>query len=122
MPQGLRGRDAEDLALKYLQKQKLRQVDRNYRCKAGEIDLIMHDGENLIFVEVRHRKQSRYGSAAETVDRKKRSKLLATALYFLQKNPRWQNQPARFDVVAISGELTTPDINWIQNAFGYMGN
>ena len=117
MLQELRGRDAEELALQFLKRQKLKPVERNFRCKSGEIDLIMRDGNNLVFVEVRHRNSNRFGSAAETVDRKKQAKLRATALYFLQKNPHWRHQPSRFDVIAISGILSPDNISWIQNAF-----
>ena len=116
MAQGSRGKDAEDLALAFLEKKQLRLVQRNFHSRYGEIDLIMRDQDkSLVFVEVRYRKSSRYGSGAETVDRKKQTKLITTALYFLQKHPKWQTRPARFDVISIDG--MAQNINWIPDAF-----
>jgi putative endonuclease len=110
-----RGRDAEDRACHYLQKHGLRLLHRNYRSKRGEIDLILQDTDSLVFVEVRYRRQSGFGSAAETVDRRKQAKLIACARYFLQAHPDTARQPCRFDVLSIDGP--TSRIEWIQNAF-----
>ena len=73
------GTGAEDLACAYLQKSGLRLLARNYRCRRGEIDLIMQDGEYLVFVEVRYRKNDAFGSAAETVSSAKRARIITTA-------------------------------------------
>ena len=108
------GEQAEELACRYLQTQGLRLVTRNHRCRRGEIDLIMEDGESLVFVEVRYRASARFGSAAESVDARKRTRLIAAAGHFLQQQRR--NRPCRFDVVAISG-AAEPDLQWITNAF-----
>lgn len=110
-----RGQQGEDAALKYLQQQGLRCEARNYRCRGGEIDLIMRDGnadaETLVFVEVRTRKTARHGSAAESVDRHKQRKLIIAAQHFLQNQ---KAMPAcRFDVVALNENR----IDWIKNAF-----
>lgn len=109
------GQSAEDEALDYLKGQGLELLNRNYRCKRGEIDLIMQQGPTLIFVEVRKRTSSRYGSAVESVDRFKQAKLLYSARHYLQQHPGWHSKSCRFDIVAIEGEAGK--IRWIQNAF-----
>ena len=85
----------------------------------GEIDLVMRDDDTLVFVEVKYRSRSTHGQAVEMVTRKKQSKIIATAMAFLQRNPKYQNQNARFDVLALSGENTGDNIRieWITNAF-----
>lgn len=111
-----RGSRAEQLARRYLEKQGLRFEQANFRCRRGEIDLIMRDADTLVFVEVRYRGNSRYGSAAETVDRHKQRKLTTTALFFLQNNPKLARLASRFDVIAISGDSGAPHIDWHPNA------
>lgn len=92
---------------------------RNYRSRFGEIDLIMENGEFLIFVEVKLRKNSRYGTPAEAVTRQKQERLRKTALLYLQAHSS-QKQP-RFDVIEIyapQGIKTSPlPISHIENAF-----
>lgn len=111
-----RGNRAEQLARRYLEQQGLRFVEANFRCRQGEIDLIMRDEQTLVFVEVRYRSQSRYGSAAESVDRRKQGKLVSAALRYMQGNPALAQQASRFDVVAINGEQGKPQIEWHPNA------
>lgn len=111
----LRGKDAESRALRFLESHGLRCVTRNYRCKRGEIDLIVQDQDSLVFIEVRYRRQSRFGSGAETVDWRKQSKLIACARHYLQRHPDAASQPCRFDVLSVSG--TEIEIEWIKNAF-----
>ncbi|MDY6978746.1 MAG: YraN family protein [Pseudomonadota bacterium] len=111
-----RGNQAEQLARRYLEQQGLRFEQANFRCRRGEIDLIMRDGDSLVFVEVRYRRNDRYGSAAETVDRQKQRKLVTTALFYLQNNPKQARLGSRFDVVAISGEGNAPRIDWHPDA------
>jgi putative endonuclease len=110
-----RGKDAEDRACHYLQAQGLQLLQRNYRSKRGEIDLILQDSDSLVFVEVRYRRHPEFGSAAESVDRRKQSRLIACAQYFLQTHPLACRQPCRFDVVSVTGPKA--DIEWIPNAF-----
>jgi putative endonuclease len=106
------GQAGEDAALAYLQQQGLVLVKRNFRCKGGEIDLIMRDGATLVFVEVRQRADSRHGGAAASVTPAKQGRLVLTAQVFLQ---RYRTLPAcRFDVIAIDGGA----ISWLKNAFG----
>lgn len=109
------GADAEDLALRYLEAQGLTLVTRNFRCRAGELDLIMHDSEYLVFVEVRSRRYSRYGAPAESVTHAKQQKLLRAAAFYLQRQAL--DPPCRFDVVAILRPDGEPHIEWIRDAF-----
>lgn len=109
------GRRAELAACRYLQQQGLTLVEGNYRCGSGEIDLVMRDGQTLVFVEVRYRRSVRFGSAAESVDGRKQGKLLAAAAHYLQTHPKAARRACRFDVVALAGQQT--DIDWIRDAF-----
>ena len=111
------GHDAEDMACHYLLEQGLKTLCRNYRCPRGEIDAIMEDNNIIVFVEVRYRKHTRFGSGAETVTHAKQSKLIATALHYLQKHPKYSNRPSRFDVISISHHSQQAKIDWIQDAF-----
>lgn len=111
------GQLAEAEACEFLQQQGLQLLERNYRCRQGEIDLIMTDGKYTIFVEVRYRSNTSFGSGAETVDRRKQQKLITTASYFLQNNRQLAQQPARFDVISMSQGTNGSAIDWIQDAF-----
>lgn len=104
------GATAENDALAYLQQHGLRLIERNFRCKTGEIDLIMRDDSSLVFVEVRKRASMRFGGAAASVSAQKQIKLIRTAQFYLM---RYTMQPVcRFDVIAIDGGRLT----WIKNA------
>ncbi len=106
------GSASEDRACAYLQQQGLVLVTRNYRCRLGELDLIMQDGENLVFVEVRYRRQAWYGGALASVDAHKQRRLIAAAKHYLAYHPT--DAPCRFDVIAMDG---TGQLQWIQGAF-----
>ena len=108
-----RGRWAEDLAANHLTTDGLKPLHRNYRCKWGEIYLIMCDQETLVFMEVRFRNRTDYGNAAESVDTRKQHKLIATAEHFLQTHSNLQDVPCRFDVFSLSPK----DVRWIKDAF-----
>jgi putative endonuclease len=107
------GQQGEQQALEFLQSKGLRLQERNFRCKTGEIDLIMRDDESLVFVEVRFRQSNDFGCALETVTLKKQRKLLATANFYLQI--KRLDSACRFDIVALNGFGSTP-IEWIKNA------
>ncbi len=109
------GAAAEELALRYLEAQGLTLVMRNFRCRTGELDLIMRDGGSLVFVEVRSRRYVRYGTPAESVTRAKQQKLLRAATFYLQRQRL--DLPCRFDVVAILRPGGEPHIEWIRDAF-----
>lgn len=110
------GAEAEDLAIGHLEKKGLILLTRNYHCRRGEIDLIMQDGNFLVFIEVRYRKNNRYGSAAESVTRQKQQRLLTTAEYYLQNENYNADNACRFDVITLSGQQN-PQIDWIKDAF-----
>ena len=106
----LSGRHGEDQALEHLQRRGLTLVARNFQCRRGEIDLIMQDGDTLVFVAVRKRAPGRHGDAAASVTPRKQARLVAAAEFYLQ---RFRQPPAcRFDVVAIDGTA----LDWIRNA------
>lgn len=111
------GAAAEMAAAAWLEQQGLTLVEKNYRCKGGEIDLIMHSGTDLIFVEVRLRKRSNYGSAAESVTATKQRRIVFAAHHFLATHPRWQNSGCRFDVVATSDSTQAGEWQWLRHAF-----
>ena len=109
------GKDAERLALRHLEQQGLRLLAQNWSCKRGELDLVMLDGDTVVFVEVRYRHYAQWGGALASIDARKRQKLILAAQYFLQRQARWANHPCRFDVVAIDSHPS--QLNWLQNAF-----
>ena len=110
----VRGRAGETRALDYLRRQGLTLVCRNYRCRTGEIDLVLRDGAELVFVEVRSRAGAgagRFGTPADSVDARKRRRVAAAAQRYLLGLDR--EPPCRFDVVAVTGG----DVEWIRDAF-----
>lgn len=109
------GRQAEDAALDYLQRQGLKLLVRNYRCRGGEIDLVMEQGRTLVFVEVRYRSNPRFGGALESVDARKQAKLLHCAQHYLTSQRL--DRPARLDVVAFVPEGGEVRIKWLKDAF-----
>lgn len=112
-----RGSLAEDLAAQHLMAQGLTLLQRNYRCRMGEIDLIFEQGPRLVFVEVRHRSRSHFGGALESIDARKQQRLLRTAQHYLLCRQSAAKRPCRFDAVILSGPLEQPAIEWIQDAF-----
>lgn len=111
----LSGQAGEDAALDYLQQQGLQLVERNFRCKGGEIDLIVRDQVTLVFVEVRKRADASHGGAAASITAAKQRRLLIAAQSYLQ---RYREPPAcRFDVIAIDGE----QMEWLKNAIQSWG-
>lgn len=116
-PRQRRGANAEALACRFLQQKGLELVARNYRSRRGEIDLVMRDADNLVFVEVRYRRQNRYGSGLESVNRRKQQRIVACAAYYLHCHPHAARLAARFDVVALSPDDGGMRIEWIRDAF-----
>ncbi|HEC75126.1 MAG TPA: YraN family protein [Methylophaga aminisulfidivorans] len=111
-----KGLEIERRVCRHLEKHGLRLVERNYLCKGGEIDLIMRDNKTLVFIEVRFRKTVTYGSALESVDKKKQNKIIHAAQHFLQSTAS-SNVACRFDVVAVSPDNSSLKIDWVQDAF-----
>ena len=113
-PQHLQtGENAEQLALKFLEQQGLKLKCRNYRCKSGELDLVMHDGGGLVIVEVRYRKSERFGGAVASITRQKQARIISATRHYVIIN-KLSHVAIRFDVVAISGDN---QLNWIKDAF-----
>jgi putative endonuclease len=114
----VRGRRAEDLARRHLEAQGLELLLTNYRCRAGEVDLVMLDGTTLVLVEVRSRTTSTHGDAASTVGARKQQRLVRAARHLLLTHPQYRRLAARFDVVAIDpGPDGSPGLRWIRDAF-----
>ena len=113
---GETGAWAEDMALAFLLERGLRMVTRNYRCRHGEIDLILDDGDTLVFAEVRYRAAGALVSATESVTLAKQRRLLASAEYYLQRHGEHERRECRFDVLALSGDRPTPVVQWLRDA------
>ena len=103
----------EQKALKQLEAQGLTCLEKNFCCKLGEIDLIMQQQQTIVFVEVRYRKQNKFGSALESVTPSKQAKLIRTANLYLTQHQLHNKAACRFDVVTFDNE----QFNWIKNAF-----
>ena len=112
-PRHAAGERAEALAATFLEARGIAIVERNFRCRTGEIDLVARDGDTLVFVEVRLRRRSDFGGAAASIDARKQGKLLAAAAYYLSRYPR---PPAcRFDAVLLDA-LDPSRIEWLRDA------
>ena len=110
-----RGAAAEGLAARFLAARGLTIVQRNYRCRGGEIDLIARDGETLVFVEVRLRRNRAFGTAAESITAAKRRRLRLAARHYLARLGR--EPPCRFDAVLLDA-LATENIEWLRGVEG----
>jgi putative endonuclease len=107
------GEAAEQIAAEFLKAQGLKLITSNYRSRFGEIDLIMQDGANVVFVEVRLRKNKHFGGAEESITVAKQHKIVITAEYYLQQHG---NQACRFDAILMD-KADAKNISWIKNAF-----
>ena len=111
------GDAAEQAAQAYLQDQGLKPIAQNYHCRWGEIDIIMTDGETLVFVEVRLRTRNDFGGATASVDTRKQQKLIKTTLHYVQQHRVPARKPLRIDVVAVTRDSNAQhQCNWIRNA------
>lgn len=110
----MKGEREETLALRYLEARGLSLIDRNVRARGGELDLVMRDREALVIVEVRKRSHKGFGNAAESVDARKRARIVLAAQSLLAQRPELARLPARFDVIALDA---ADRIEWIQAAF-----
>ena len=114
------GQDYEQHAESYLQSQGLSMIEKNYRCRAGEIDLIMRDRSTLVFVEVKARNTSRFGSPVQTVTKAKQKKVIAAAKHYLAQKKIGEKYAVRFDVLGILHQINGVsglNFEWIPNAF-----
>ncbi len=120
------GQQIESLVCDYLRRQKLKLIARNYRCRLGEIDLIMQDQSTLVFIEVRYRQHGNFGSSLESVTLIKQHKIIKTAEYYLLSHQLSEKMACRFDVVGVKpsteklaniSKLDPAQVEWIKNAF-----
>lgn len=111
------GAGFEAAARAHLEAAGLKLVVANARYRVGEIDLVMRDGEAVVFVEVRYRRSAGFGGSAPSVDAVKQRKLVLAAQCFLAGHPALAKHPCRFDVVAVEGAPDAPRIEWIRDAF-----
>jgi len=115
-PRQLVGKAGEEAAVRYLREHGYQILERNYRCRFGEIDLIARDGRVLAFVEVKTRRSQKYGPAAAAVTREKQRHLIkASQLYLIQMKKA--DELCRFDVVTVAMEAQLPHIELIKDAF-----
>ncbi len=111
------GLAAEQEARRFLENRGLRWLASNYRCRYGELDLIMRDDEHLIVVEIRYRKHAAFMEPVESITRIKRDRIARATLHFMQNSAEYRNHPVRFDVLGVSGPLQRSTMNWIPDAF-----
>lgn len=113
-----RGTVFEQMAKEYLQNNGLKPICENFNCKVGEIDLIMWQGNTLVFVEVKQRAGSSFGGALAAVTAKKQHRIVKSAMFYCQiQKINFEQQACRFDVVAITGGRPPYEIQWVKNAF-----
>jgi len=112
------GRRAEDVAAEFLRTQGCEILERNYRRRLGELDLIAREGGVLVIAEVRMRASAKWGGAAASVDRRKQQRITRAALQLLQERLELAQLPVRFDVLVVSDlGAAQPRIEWIRHAF-----
>jgi putative endonuclease len=110
----------ERRACRYLQRQGLALLQRNFQCRYGEIDLVLQDPSGfVVFAEIRYRRSREFGGAAASVDWRKQQRLRRSAACFLNQFPTLAHHPCRFDVIAMQpdGVAGEPSIDWIKQAF-----
>ena len=108
-----KGAAAEQLAADYLQRQGLTLIERNFRVRGGEIDLICRDGKSTVFVEVRLRSRGEFGGAAASITATKQARLILAARHWLLRHGE---APCRFDCILLDG-LESKNIEWLRDAF-----
>lgn len=111
-----KGRVFERKASRFLQRQGLVLIQQNFRCPGGEIDLIMRDGDCLVFVEVRYRRHTDFGTAAESIDWHKQQRLINCGERYLQQRAG-TTLAVRFDVISFGLSHGEETLQWIKDAF-----
>jgi len=107
----------EQRACTELERAGLKLLMRNYTTRYGELDLVMRDGDTVVFVEVRHRMRASYGDAANSVTASKQAKLIRAAELWLASHPQHAQRPCRFDVVSYDGPVAQAHMTWWRSAF-----
>ncbi|NBH26761.1 YraN family protein [Lachnospiraceae bacterium] len=110
------GTKYEEQAAAYVVTRGLVLLEKNYRCRQGEVDLIGVHEDCLVFIEVKYRKNARSGMPEEAVDKRKQAKICLVSDYYRLTHPFNSKRQVRYDVVAICGE----DTRWYQNAYPYV--
>lgn len=111
------GDDFEQRACAELERAGLKLLARNYTTRHGELDLVMHEGDTVVFVEVRYRRSASHGDAAASVTPAKQAKLILTAQHWLAAHPRHARRACRFDVVSYDGPADAIRRQWLRGAF-----
>jgi len=111
------GNTYEDRACRELQRHKLTLLMRNYSTRHGELDLVMRDGDTIVFVEVRYRRSASRGDAAASVTASKQAKLILAAQHWLAAHPQHARRSCRFDVVSYDGPADNVREEWMRDAF-----
>jgi len=115
-----RGDLGEDAAARYLEQRGFRVLDRNWRFRQWELDLVCMDGDTVVFVEVKTRSVTTMGTPADALDRKKQARLVKAASQYLTKKELW-DEPCRFDLAAVIDTGISMDVEHIENAFDLTG-
>ena len=110
------GTEYEQAAARFLEENGYRVLERNYRSRCGEIDLIAKEGETLVFAEVKYRRNNACGDPLEAVDLRKQKKICRVADWYLINRNLSSDTPCRFDVVAVTGNK----LRLVRNAFSYV--
>ena len=110
------GRYGQEAAMKFLQAKGMVLLEANFSIPSGEIDLIMRDGEYIVFIEVKYRRNLQYGLPREAIGYRKQQKIKKIALYYIVRH-NLQNQDFRFDAMELLETSNGLDINHIENAF-----
>lgn len=115
------GSEAENLARVHLEARGLKLLAANYRCRYGELDLVMRDGAQVVVVEVRSRRSDRHGAPEASITRRKRRALMRAAQCFVRDNPQFNGMMLRFDVVGVMTDAARARFRWIRNALQFDG-
>ena len=111
------GRMGEEAAVEFLKQKGYRIVKRNYRTREGEIDIVAHGADRVLFVEVKTRGRTSLGLPQEYVDRKKRGRIIKAAKRFLAESPQFKDFNVRFDVIAVTVEARRLVVEHLPDAF-----
>lgn len=110
------GQLAEKIARKYLKKHRIKIIDKNFFCRLGEIDIIGLQSNMVIFVEVRFRSDSNFGSAEHSITKAKQKKIIRASQYWLTKN-QMHNKDIRFDAILFNQQINYQHITWLKAVF-----
>lgn len=114
------GDEKEAFVCEWLEKQGYRLVERNFRCRSGEVDIVARENRYLVFIEVKYRRGTECGDPSEAVDYRKQQTISRVALFYLRYHGYTETTPVRFDVVSVSGG-SEPEVVLYRNAFEYCG-